>query len=82
MASVKQLLYTGLVSKMRSSASIAPLCVQEARVSATTKQECLSLGRSLGKSSAVTRSLSPYEAADLPQVHLLLSTQRLDMLWY
>lgn len=53
--------------------------MQEARVNVTTKQKCLSLARSLGKSSAVARSLSPYEAADLPQVllrYLLLST------WY
>ncbi|KAL0034809.1 hypothetical protein WJX77_008202 [Trebouxia sp. C0004] len=36
---------------------------QEARVSSTTKQKCLSLAESLGKSSAVARSLSLYEAA-------------------
>jgi len=72
-ASVRKLLYKGLVPNMLLKASIAPLCVQEARVSATTKQECLSLARSLGKSSAVARSLSLYEAADLPQVYLLLS---------
>jgi len=70
-ASVRKLLYKGLVPNMLLKASIAPLCVQE--VSATTKQECLSLARSLGKSSAVARSLSLYEAADLPQVYLLLS---------
>ncbi|DBA71441.1 TPA: hypothetical protein ACH3X2_011239 [Trebouxia sp. C0005] len=40
---------------------------KEARVSATTEHKCLSLARSLGKSSAAARSLSPYEAADLPQ---------------
>jgi len=51
----------------------SPICVQEARANASTKQKCLSLARSLGKSSAVARSLSPYEAADPPQVYLLLS---------
>ena len=58
---------------MRLRASTASVCVQEARVSATTKQKGLSLARSLGKSSAVARSLSLYKAADPSQVYLLLS---------
>ena len=65
-----------LQSVMHSRSFSSPICVQEARVSVTTKQKCLSLARSLAKSSAVARSLSPHEAADLPQVQLLLSA------WY